>query len=383
MVEYITIGENISKLRKEKGITQDELAGFLGVTKASVSKWEKGSSYPDITLIPQIASYFDRTLDELMGYKPMLNKEQIMRIHQELKEAYAKEPFDEAMKKTKEYVRRYYSCYPFLFQVCSLWLNHYNLAKPQEQNNILNDICKLCSHIIEDGNDRSLYGEAMLLKSTSMLLMGDGQGVIDELGPIYKQYENIFRTKELLINAYQIIGNVEEAKKEAQINLYVSLLSMISMSTKFLELIIDDGRKYDETVKRITALIETYQIKELHPNCGAVFFYQAALGYIMMGNIPKAIEELELYVEYVLKLLLVDEVTLHGDEYFTEVEHWLNSMWATVPRSKELIWQTFLDSMEHPLLQSLQKQAAFIQMKEKVKKAADGNTKESAHNSVK
>ena len=56
----LRISENIMHLRKQKGITQDEVAAFLGVTKASVSKWENGQSMPDIMLLPEIATYFGR-----------------------------------------------------------------------------------------------------------------------------------------------------------------------------------------------------------------------------------------------------------------------------------------------------------------------------------
>ena len=52
-------GENIIRLRKDKGVTQEKMADFLGVTKASVSKWETKQSMPDISLLPIIASYFD------------------------------------------------------------------------------------------------------------------------------------------------------------------------------------------------------------------------------------------------------------------------------------------------------------------------------------
>lgn len=59
------IGENIRRLRKEKGIGQDILASQLGVTVQAVSKWETGGSMPDITLLPQIAEYFGVTMEEL------------------------------------------------------------------------------------------------------------------------------------------------------------------------------------------------------------------------------------------------------------------------------------------------------------------------------
>ncbi len=63
----MNIGENIRRLRREKELTQETLAEFLGVTFQSVSKWERGESYPDITLLPAIASFFNVSLDELLG----------------------------------------------------------------------------------------------------------------------------------------------------------------------------------------------------------------------------------------------------------------------------------------------------------------------------
>lgn len=63
----IYLNENIKRLRLEKGLTQETLSDFLGVTSQSVSNWERGESYPDITMLPKIASFFKITIDDLMG----------------------------------------------------------------------------------------------------------------------------------------------------------------------------------------------------------------------------------------------------------------------------------------------------------------------------
>jgi DNA-binding XRE family transcriptional regulator len=59
--------ENFKLYRNKKGNTQDELADILSILKQSVSKWERGEEYPDITLLPYIASYYNVTTDELLG----------------------------------------------------------------------------------------------------------------------------------------------------------------------------------------------------------------------------------------------------------------------------------------------------------------------------
>lgn len=64
----IKIGEQIGFLRRQKNMTQEYLANTIGVTNQAVSKWESGQCCPDIQLLPEIASLFGVSIDELMGY---------------------------------------------------------------------------------------------------------------------------------------------------------------------------------------------------------------------------------------------------------------------------------------------------------------------------
>ena len=61
------IQEQIAFLRKQKGLTQEELAKALGVTNQAVSKWESGQCCPDIQLLPEMAMLFEVSVDELLG----------------------------------------------------------------------------------------------------------------------------------------------------------------------------------------------------------------------------------------------------------------------------------------------------------------------------
>lgn len=59
------MGAKIAYLRKQKGVTQEEMAIAVGVSTQAVSKWERKKNYPDITLLPIIANYFGVTIDYL------------------------------------------------------------------------------------------------------------------------------------------------------------------------------------------------------------------------------------------------------------------------------------------------------------------------------
>ncbi|MBQ2855168.1 MAG: helix-turn-helix domain-containing protein [Oscillospiraceae bacterium] len=62
-----SMGQRIATLRKEKGMTQAELAEKMGVTDKAVSKWERDLSCPDISVLPHLAELFGITVDQLMG----------------------------------------------------------------------------------------------------------------------------------------------------------------------------------------------------------------------------------------------------------------------------------------------------------------------------
>lgn len=67
----------IADLRKEKNITQQQLADYMGVSFKTISKWETQSSMPDITALPMLAEYFQVTVDQLLGLVPLENEKYI------------------------------------------------------------------------------------------------------------------------------------------------------------------------------------------------------------------------------------------------------------------------------------------------------------------
>ena len=63
----MNLGNKIQELRKQKNVTQEELAAELGITAAAVSKWENNYTMPDILMLCALADYFVVTTDELLG----------------------------------------------------------------------------------------------------------------------------------------------------------------------------------------------------------------------------------------------------------------------------------------------------------------------------
>ncbi len=65
----MTIGKRIAQLRKEKGLTQEDLAGMMEVSAQAVSKWENDQTCPDITSLPKLAKILGVSVDELLSGK--------------------------------------------------------------------------------------------------------------------------------------------------------------------------------------------------------------------------------------------------------------------------------------------------------------------------
>ncbi len=90
------MGKEIRRLRDDRGITQEALAKALNVTPQTISKWERGTSMPDVGMLPKIAVYFGVTIDQLFAMDP---EQQLERIENRI---YSHGLFDEAEERQLE-----------------------------------------------------------------------------------------------------------------------------------------------------------------------------------------------------------------------------------------------------------------------------------------
>ena len=361
-MDALHIADTIARLRKEKKMTQEELADFIGVTKASVSKWENGQSLPDILLLPQLAAFFGISLDDLFGYEPQLSKEQIQHLYSGFTAAFAKRPFEEVFAEVRAAAKQYYACYPLLLQLCVLYLNHYFMAKgPGEAQALLGEARALCVHILENCKSSALCGDAASIQAVIDLQLGDAEAVIEALEPLLDPARLSRQDDVTLIHAYRLAGKAEQARDQAQISMYLNLLALVASSVLYLSLSGDDRKGCEETIRRIDSLAAAYRLAQLHPNVMAQFEYQAALTLTAFNEREQALQRLDAYAKAVRGLLAEGQFALHGDLYFTRLGPLFEklALGPNPPRDRALVRQTALASLQNPAFEPLRNADAF------------------------
>ena len=103
----LSLSENLKKYRMLKNLTQEDVAMYLGITPQSVSKWERGESYPDITFLPALANIFDTSVDMLIGMDSIRAEETIHNIHAKASAYQRAGDYEQAEKTYRDALRLY------------------------------------------------------------------------------------------------------------------------------------------------------------------------------------------------------------------------------------------------------------------------------------
>ena len=111
------INEIIRQRRIERNLTQEQVANYLGVTAPAVNKWEKGTSYPDITILPALARILETDLNTLLSFKEELTEQEIAIFLNCLSDLLEKEGFLKVYEIAMEKIREYPVCYPLILNV--------------------------------------------------------------------------------------------------------------------------------------------------------------------------------------------------------------------------------------------------------------------------
>ncbi len=340
-MKEINIAQVLVKKRKEKGITQDELANFIGVSKASVSKWETGQSYPDVTFLPVLASYFNISLDELMDYKPQMTGEDIQKLYRQLSSDFTSRPFASVLDDCHRIIKKYYSCFPLLLQMGILMVNHVELLKGSPESlALIEEARELFIRVKGESEDASLARKALYMEAFCNLAAGDANTALELLdGTI----EPAMPVEPIMASAYQITGRVKDAKAILQVGIYQNIVVLFNFFPSYLMLCKDDSSKFDEVLRRACNVAELFDMRHLHPGILVNLYICAAQGYIAQNSNDKALDMLQQYTEIVTGDIY--PLKLHSDNFFDLLDEWLVKLdlGSDLPRDERTIRRSMYD----------------------------------------
>lgn len=181
----ITIGENIRRLRRDRDITQEQLAEAMNVSTAAVSKWERCESLPDITLLFPLAHYFEVSIDELMGY----DAERINAQIEEILGAFSKQHLSGTSageEEAKRIITEAFSKYPNDCRVMSryMWFIAGDMADndPEVLLSHKEELLGICEKILSGCSDEGIRLGAWNMRAKIL----HAEGNTDEALEIYR-----------------------------------------------------------------------------------------------------------------------------------------------------------------------------------------------------
>lgn len=197
------LNEIIRERRLAKKLTQEQIANYLSVTTPAVNKWEKGTSYPDITLLPALARLLDTDVNTLLSFKEELTETEIPLLLNELSKLAETKGFEEMYTAAMQKIKEYPTCYPLILNIAILLDGAIILYSSKQE-----DIIKYKTDI------EALYQRVLL--SQDHYITSQAQTMLISRYMERKEYD---KAQELL---NELPDKVPVDKKQIQVNLLIA-----------------------------------------------------------------------------------------------------------------------------------------------------------------
>ena len=220
----MNIGNKIRELRKQRGITQEQLAESIGISFQAVSKWENNIALPDITLVPVLASYFGVYMDELFDFN-LKEIEHAVRIITEKAYQYRESNPAESRRILEEGLKKYPENDILLNNL--LYVLDYSV-KPDET-------IAIASKLIEKTNQNDVKYDALRFLAYAYKAKGD----LESAEAAIEQIPEIYFTK-LTEKAYLLSGKAKFEAAEKQ--KWISFENLLQMMWKLAEYYEENGK---------------------------------------------------------------------------------------------------------------------------------------------
>ena len=225
----ISLSKNIKALRKERGLTQEQLADMLGVTTGAVHKWESGISVPEIGMIVMMADFFDTSVDFLLGYR--LNDNKLSEVSERIQE-YLRTMNPLAIEEADSALRKYPNSFDIVYKCAVIYhvfgLGEHDKAKLRRSLELLERSLLL----IEQNTDPEM-GELVVYGEMAEIRMVLGEA--EEGIKILKDHNIGGLFSDVIgVGLPFFLGRYEEAENYLTTSFMRSLSSLVNTITGFV-----------------------------------------------------------------------------------------------------------------------------------------------------
>lgn len=311
----LRIGSVIQKLRKLKGLTQEQLAESIGVSKAAVWKWESGSTYPDITLLSPIARLLGTTVDGLLEFEENLTKDEIDEILMKCSNKFTTSDYFQAYEYSEKYLRKYPNSLELKLQMTGLYFIYISsLTSEVDVNRFMDRIIEMLKEVSKS--------EDNVLKDTALLSLSSYYIMLDKydeaLAVLNKLPESSTDRKVVTATIYYRKGDIGEAKCIYQ-QLLLESIQNCGMNLVSLARIAEKEGKLDKGIKILETNMNLSKLFNVSNN-GAGTYMEIAEFYARNGMEEKALDALEKYEFFVINSLGKNNENLSDTIYFDTIK---------------------------------------------------------------
>lgn len=284
------IGENIRRLRRERGITQEALAEQMNISCPAVSKWERGETLPDITMVLPLAAYFGVSTDELLGLDAAKNEQKIQAY---LDEYHALGAAGRVYEKF-DLMTKAYGEFPYDWRIIEeyMWQLNYdpNCTEPYGNEVHKEELHRLCDRVLNECTlDSPRYTALSILGGLYVL---DGQ--MDKAQEMANRFPDYYMTlNNELENCWE--RGTEEWWKQVRENI-AELAEMLQVKIRNAALYAGDPAEGIRLLQKAEALIKlVYDEGDYgfsHYHLDELYLWMANR-YAKLGDIPAALAHYE------------------------------------------------------------------------------------------
>lgn len=350
-----SIGVTILRLRKGKGVTQEQLSGMVGVSAGAVSKWETGNSTPDICLLAPLARALDTSLDELLSFQKELLENEVMQINQELTELFLHYGFADGEAKCKEYLNKYPNSFGLKFTVAGL-IHMYSILLGNDFDELVNEKKRYALSLlyqVVDSKDTKYSRYALFLIADIQMELQN----YDESEKCLKELSNSFIDPMVL---YASLLQKQDKNKEAEGLCKNMLLQYLNQSTTMMAILSNiskQNHEFDKSILYLNALNQVQSTFKIGLCSGA---YHLCRLYIEDGKKELAAQWFQNYIDGLLSMAYDYE----NNPYFENLQLQVNADGQSVIRKK--LFQTLVDESDLKVLAGIPE---YVQAIEKLKVA--------------